>query len=140
MRLTTQSLKSNFLYNLITIVPNLQIPNSPITQTGAGLACGCGICLRVSAFTIFASGTVIATGAVLAIIAHNVKLAGVLAQWNVWYGIVERGRVWLFTSIHTYGDTPTLLALLMIGFVGLGMGLFPGALAVILTASWQNSR
>lgn len=46
-------------------------------------------------------------------------------------GLWSVGAFWLFTSIHTYGDTPTLLALLMIGFVGLGMGLFHGALAVI---------
>ncbi|EFF45725.1 apolipoprotein N-acyltransferase [Xanthomonas citri pv. aurantifolii str. ICPB 10535] len=46
-------------------------------------------------------------------------------------GLWSVGAFWLFTSIHTYGDTPALLALLMIGFVGLGMGLFHGALAVI---------
>lgn len=39
------------------------------------------------------------------------------------------GAFWLYTSIHTYGDTPAPLALLMIGFVGLAMGLFHGVMA-----------
>lgn len=40
------------------------------------------------------------------------------------------GAFWLFTSIHTYGDTSTPVALLMIAVMGLVMGLFHGALAV----------
>ncbi|MGL5252893.1 MAG: apolipoprotein N-acyltransferase [Moraxella sp.] len=46
-------------------------------------------------------------------------------------GLWSVGAFWLYTSIHTYGDTPAALALLMIGVVGLGMGLFHGALAVV---------
>lgn len=41
------------------------------------------------------------------------------------------GAFWLYTSIHTYGDTPSWLALLMIGFVGLAMGLFHGVMALV---------
>lgn len=41
------------------------------------------------------------------------------------------GAFWLYTSIHTYGNTPAFIALLMIAFVGLVMGLFHGILAVI---------
>lgn len=40
------------------------------------------------------------------------------------FGLWTVGAFWLFTSIHQYGDTSTPLALLMIGFVGLVMGLF----------------
>ena len=40
------------------------------------------------------------------------------------FGLWTVGGFWLFTSIHQYGDTSTPLALLMIGFVGLAMGLF----------------
>lgn len=39
------------------------------------------------------------------------------------------GAFWLYTSIHTYGDTPAPIALLMIGFVGVAMGLFHGVMA-----------
>lgn len=41
------------------------------------------------------------------------------------------GAFWLYTSIHTYGDTSAPLALLMIAVMGLGMGLFHGLLAVV---------
>lgn len=41
------------------------------------------------------------------------------------------GAFWLYTSIHVYGDTPVWLALLAIAVMGLGMGLFHGALALI---------
>lgn len=43
------------------------------------------------------------------------------------------GAFWLFTSIHDYGDTPTWIALLMIAFVGIVMGLFHGFLALIFS-------
>ncbi|MEC7120248.1 MAG: apolipoprotein N-acyltransferase [Pseudomonadota bacterium] len=39
------------------------------------------------------------------------------------------GAFWLYTSIHVYGDTPAPLALLMIGFVGVSMGLFHAVMA-----------
>ena len=32
------------------------------------------------------------------------------------------GGFWLYTAIHDYSDTPTWLALIMIGLMGLGMG------------------
>lgn len=41
------------------------------------------------------------------------------------------GAFWLYTSIHTYGNTSAPLALLMIAVMGLGMGLFHGLLAVV---------
>lgn len=40
------------------------------------------------------------------------------------FGLWTVGAFWLYTSIHVYGDTPMLVALLMIGVVGLVMGLF----------------
>lgn len=40
------------------------------------------------------------------------------------FGLWTVGAFWLYTSIHVYGDTPMPLALAMIGFVGVGMGLF----------------
>lgn len=40
------------------------------------------------------------------------------------------GAFWLYTSIHVYGDTHMVLALGMILFVGVGMGLFHGLLAL----------
>lgn len=41
------------------------------------------------------------------------------------------GAFWLYTSIHVYGDTPVILALGMILFVGVGMGLFHGVFAYL---------
>ncbi len=41
------------------------------------------------------------------------------------------GAFWLYTSIHTYGDTPMPLALLAIGGMGLLMGLFHALMAVL---------
>lgn len=41
------------------------------------------------------------------------------------------GAFWLFTSIHTYGNTPVPLAVAMIAFMGLVMGLFHGFMALI---------
>lgn len=41
------------------------------------------------------------------------------------------GAFWLYTSIHTYGDTPAWLAIIMIAVMGSIMGLFHGFLAVI---------
>ncbi len=46
-------------------------------------------------------------------------------------GLFCVGAFWLYTSIHVYGDTPVWLALIMIAFMGLGMGLFHGFLALI---------
>ncbi len=40
------------------------------------------------------------------------------------FGLWSVGAFWLFTSIHQYGDTSTPIALLMIVFVALIMGLF----------------
>jgi apolipoprotein N-acyltransferase len=40
------------------------------------------------------------------------------------FGLWAVGAFWLFTSIHQYGDTSTPVALLMIAFVALVMGLF----------------
>lgn len=45
-------------------------------------------------------------------------------------GLWSVGAFWLYTSIHTYGNTPAVLAVLMIGMVGIVMGLFHGMLAV----------
>lgn len=42
------------------------------------------------------------------------------------------GAFWLYTSIHVYGDTPMAIALGMILFVGVGMGLFHGLFAYLL--------
>ncbi len=41
------------------------------------------------------------------------------------------GAFWLFTSINDYSDTPSWLALILIGLMGLGMGLFHGFLALL---------
>lgn len=43
------------------------------------------------------------------------------------FGLWAVGAFWLYTSIHTYGDTPAPLALAMIGFVAAVMGLFTAA-------------
>lgn len=42
------------------------------------------------------------------------------------------GAFWLFTSIHTYGDTPAILAVGMVGFVAVAMGLFHAVFAYLL--------
>lgn len=47
-------------------------------------------------------------------------------------GLWCTGAFWLYTSIHQFGDTPAVLALLMIGFVGVVMGLF-NAVSVALS-------
>lgn len=41
------------------------------------------------------------------------------------------GAFWLYTSIHTYGDTPMWLALLLIAGMGAIMGLFHAVLALV---------
>ncbi len=46
-------------------------------------------------------------------------------------GLWGVGAFWLYTSIHTYGDTPMPLALLAIAGMALLMGLFHGILAVV---------
>lgn len=46
-------------------------------------------------------------------------------------GLWSVGAFWLYTSIHTYGNTPAPLALVMIAVMGLVMGLFHGLLAVV---------
>lgn len=40
------------------------------------------------------------------------------------FGLWCVGAFWLYTSIHEYGNTPAPIALLMIAFVGVAMGLF----------------
>lgn len=45
-------------------------------------------------------------------------------------GLWSVGAFWLYTSIHHYGNTPAILALLMIGVVGVVMGVFHGLLAM----------
>lgn len=40
------------------------------------------------------------------------------------FGLWSVGAFWLYTSIHVYGDTSAVVALGMIAFVGMGMGLF----------------
>lgn len=45
-------------------------------------------------------------------------------------GLWSVGAFWLYTSIHTYGNTPAVVALLMIAVVGLVMGLFHAFLAL----------
>lgn len=44
--------------------------------------------------------------------------------WSFGTGLWCVGAFWLYTSIHVYGDTAAPLALLMIGFMGMAMGLF----------------
>ena len=80
MRLTTQSLKKQLSVQSHHDSAKSANTKQPLLPKRAGLACGCSIYLCVSALQFLDSGTVVATGAVLAIIAHNVKLAGVLAR------------------------------------------------------------
>lgn len=54
---------------------------------------------------------------------RSVKQAFWIGQ-SYGFGLWTVGGFWLYTSIHVYGDTPMPLALAMIAFVGLGMGLF----------------
>ncbi len=42
------------------------------------------------------------------------------------FGLWSVGAFWLYTSIHVYGDTSAPVAMAMIAFVGLAMGLFNG--------------
>lgn len=44
--------------------------------------------------------------------------------WAYGFGLWAVGAFWLYTSIHTYGDTNTYLSLLMIAVMALVMGLF----------------
>lgn len=65
---------------------------------------------------------------------HSNKLSNWRAFWlgeMYGMGLWCVGAFWLYTSIHTYGNTPVPIALLMIAVMGLGMGLFHGLLAVV---------
>ena len=55
------------------------------------------------------------------------------------FGLWTVGGFWLYTSIHVYGDTPMPLALLMIAFVGLGMGLFNAIQAALYRRFFGHS-
>lgn len=58
------------------------------------------------------------------------KRAFLLGQaYGVGYWCV--GAFWLYNSIHTYGNVPAPLAILAIGVMGLGMGLFHALMAVV---------
>lgn len=47
------------------------------------------------------------------------------------FGLWSVGAFWLYTSIHTYGNTPAPLAVLMIGGMALIMGLFHAGMAFV---------
>ena len=55
------------------------------------------------------------------------------------FGLWSVGAFWLYTSIHVYGDTPMPLALAMIAFVGLGMGLFNAIQAALYRRFFGHS-
>lgn len=44
--------------------------------------------------------------------------------WAYGFGLWFVGAFWLYTSIHTYGDTNAFLSILMIVFMATAMGLF----------------
>ena len=44
--------------------------------------------------------------------------------WAYGFGLWFVGAFWLYTSIHTYGDTNAFLSILMIAFMATAMGLF----------------
>jgi apolipoprotein N-acyltransferase len=44
--------------------------------------------------------------------------------WSYGIGLWFVGAFWLYTSIHVYGDTPAVLAILMIAAMAIAMGLF----------------
>lgn len=54
---------------------------------------------------------------------RSAKQAFVLG-WAYGFGLWFVGAFWLFTSIHTYGDTNAILSVLMIAIMALVMGLF----------------
>lgn len=54
---------------------------------------------------------------------RNSKQAFVIG-WSYGIGLWFVGAFWLYTSIHVYGDTPAPLAILMIIFMAIVMGLF----------------
>jgi apolipoprotein N-acyltransferase len=54
---------------------------------------------------------------------RNPKQAFVLG-WAYGFGLWFVGAFWLYTSIHTYGDTNAFLSILMIVFMAAAMGLF----------------
>ena len=54
---------------------------------------------------------------------RNPKQAFALG-WAYGFGLWFVGAFWLYTSIHTYGDTNAFLSILMIVFMAAAMGLF----------------
>ena len=54
---------------------------------------------------------------------RNPRQAFVLG-WAYGFGLWFVGAFWLYTSIHTYGDTNAFLSILMIAFMAAAMGLF----------------
>ena len=51
--------------------------------------------------------------------------------WSFGIGLWGVGVWWLFVSIHEYGYTPAWLAVLMVLFVAVVMGLFTGVMAYL---------
>lgn len=47
-----------------------------------------------------------------------------LIGWSYGIGLWFFGAFWLYTSIHVYGDTPAYIAVAMIAFMAIAMGLF----------------
>lgn len=128
MRLTTQSLKKQLVHQShhdTTVQPPL-LPRLII----AWLA-GAVFSLSLAPYGVW--GLALLSPAIL-----YALLVRPMSNWRAFWlgelygmGLWCVGAFWLFTSIHTYGNTSTPVALLMIAVMGLVMGLFHGALAVV---------
>ncbi|HQV22043.1 MAG TPA: apolipoprotein N-acyltransferase, partial [Agitococcus sp.] len=54
-----------------------------------------------------------------------------LRGWGFGIGLWGVGVSWLYVSIHEYGFTPAWLAVLMVAFVAVVMGLFTGVMGYV---------
>ncbi len=129
MRLTTHSLKQQLDLKHHEAIENEQISLLP----RAILAWLAGAIFLFALAPYYIWGIALLSPAILyALLIHP------MSNWQAFWigemygmGLWCVGAFWLYTSIHTYGNTPAFLALLMIGFVGIVMGLFHGVMAVI---------
>lgn len=131
MRLTTQSLKKQLQFQQVN-------PNKSGAINQFALLPRLAVAWLAGAVFLFALAPYYIWG--IALISPAILYALLIAPMSharaFWIGEIYGmglwcvGAFWLYTSIHTYGNTPMPIAIGMIAIMGLIMGLFHGLLAV----------
>ncbi|WP_019519109.1 apolipoprotein N-acyltransferase [Faucicola boevrei] len=131
MRLTTQSLKKQLQFQQVN-------PNKSGAINQFALLPRLAMAWLAGAVFLFSLAPYYIWG--IALISPAILYALLIAPMSharaFWIGEIYGmglwcvGAFWLYTSIHTYGNTPMPIAIGMIAIMGLIMGLFHGLLAV----------